>query len=261
MKGSEIRFCIVLWVKNVNFIHTSYVSVTHMCVYPVYMRIIIANICIYIYIIHIQYTYCTCILYTIVSSSDVYWHACMCVCAYGMLPQKIFTVHWPCIASIHVARSLHVVLGTTTLCPGAREQTGVAHIPQFMQFILLQKLWYVQTSKTVFLASFHNNPGEIHIVTLGDVVPQKESSCITEESKSQIMEEPELFFWGIPLHSVRSSSSVFPNTIRLQFVLFQRLLKSEIYKSGNASDDSGYWQLSKSKLINVMPRVCTMHPA
>ena len=45
---------------------------THMCVYPVYMRIIIANICIYIYIIHIQYTYCTCILYTIVSSSDVY---------------------------------------------------------------------------------------------------------------------------------------------------------------------------------------------
>lgn len=51
---------------------------------------------------------------------------------------------------------------------------------------------------------FQNDPGEIHAVTFGDVVPQKESSCITEDSKSQVMEEPEMFF------GVRTSSGGFP---------------------------------------------------
>lgn len=49
-------------------------------------------------------------------------------------------------------------------------------------------------------------------MTFGDVVPQKESSCITEDSKSQVMEEPEMIF----VFALRPAS--FPNTTGLQFV-------------------------------------------
>lgn len=109
---------------------------------------------------------------------------------------KILTVHWQ-----HVARSLHVILCTTTLCPGAREQTGVAHIPWIMRFILVERLSYVQTSKTVFLAS--------SIIILVKYTPWLLNR---KRSRHALLKIPKVRSWKSQkwCFCVRTSSGVFP---------------------------------------------------
>ena len=162
--------------------------------------------------------------------------------------------------SIHVARSLHVILCTTTLCPGAREQTGVAHIPRVMRFILVEGFSYVQTSKTVFLTSSKMILVKYPPWFLGMLYRKKESSCITEDSKSQVMEEPEMIF----VFALRPAS--FPNTTGLRFVSMAfKICIGEIQENprGLFLEHFKWFRVltTKSKLTNVMPRVCTMHPA
>ena len=49
---------------------------------------------------------------------------------------------------VHVGTAgelLHVVLGPATFCPGAREQAGMAHIPQGHTVDVVQHKWRAKT--------------------------------------------------------------------------------------------------------------------
>lgn len=162
--------------------------------------------------------------------------------------------------SIHVARSLHVILCTTTLCPGAREQTGVAHIPRIMRFILVERFSYVQTSKTEFLASSK--------MILVKYTPWLLGMLYRKRSRHALLKIPKVRSWKSQkcflVFALRPAA--FPNTTRLQFVSMAfKICIGDIQENpcGLFLEHFKWFRVLTTKftLTNVMPRVCTMHPA
>lgn len=106
-----------------------------------------------------------------------------------------------------------------------------------------------------------NDPGEIPAVTFGDVVPQKGVVMhYWRLQKSGHGRARNVFL----VFALRPAS--FPNTTELQFVSMAFKIRiGEIQENsrGLFLEHFKWFRVltTKSKLTNVMPRLCTMHPA